>query len=187
MEVKNMINIAKADNQVIHYLKKTIENYNLKNKEISEATGITAALISNYVNNIRLPNKKNREKIWDYLHSIWQPGIVKLPENEHWTAPYYIPVEDVKNPFESWYDCGYHGNEPEDFEKWMTLWEENGEFKIVSLYENYKEFRAKRNLDGVRYNSIREAIVCDEDLKNYHPLEYYQDYQIIKGIREGYI
>ena len=58
----------------------------------------------------------------------------------------------------------------------MASWEENGEFRIILLYKNYSEFRAKRNLDGVRYNSIREAIACDEDLKNYHPLEYYQDY-----------
>jgi len=181
-----MINIARADNKINHYLIKTIDNYNLKGKEIAQTTGITEALISNYINNTRKPSKKNREKLWEYLYNIWQSGVIKLPVSEYWSLPFYIPVMDIKNPFETWRDSCYHGSTPEEFEQWMKDWETNKEYQIVAQYQSYEDFKRYWHLDGIRYNAICERI-NEGSMFSYTPQDYIEDYNIIEQMEEGLI
>lgn len=179
-----MINILKADTQINHYLIKTAQNYNIKNREIAQATNITESLISNYMKNARTPSRKNREKLWNYLYSVWQAGIIKLPASNNWTTVYYLPVMDIKNPFETWRDSEYHGSEPEDFEKWIVDWEQKGTYKVIELYTSYDDFKREWYKDGMRYNIIYER-VKENSIDTYAIQDFIEDYEIIQRMKDG--
>lgn len=181
-----MINILNAEKQINHYLSKTAKNYNLQNREIARRAQISEVSISKYINNNETPYSKTRKKLWNCLHEIWQAGIIRLPPNDFWNDVYYLPVADIKNPFETWFDCGYHGSEPEEFEKVMKEWEEKGIFEIINLYDSYNDYLKKRNLDGIRYNIIRERIRT-KTIDNYSLVDFFEDQQIIEDMEAGLI
>ena len=160
MEVISMLNISQySEDLIIHYLIITVKNYNLKNINIAAATGLQPNVIGQYIKGERKPSKKNKELLWNYLKSIWQSGIICLPKlSNKWNKDYYLPVADLKNPFETWIDNGYHGVKEKEFEEWLSEWEKLGEYQIIKIYKSYNEFEKYKIFDQSSYNFTSELL-----------------------------
>lgn len=143
---------------ILFLLKKTKENYNLNNKIIAQKIESTEAAVSRWFAGKSKPNKKSCEKIIQLFHEIWEPGIIELPPCSHWLGNYYLRVEDLRNPFETWYDGDFTGEEPESFLHFIEEWEEKGQFRIIKHYEDYKEFKMLSALEEQHCNTTSEFL-----------------------------
>lgn len=143
---------------IISLLKKTKENYNLNNKTIAQKIESTEAAVSRWLAGKSKPNRKSCEKMVQLFHEVWEPGIVELPPNSHWTGNYYLRVEDLRNPFDTWYDGDFTGEYPESFLRFIEEWEEKGQFKIIKQYNDYKEFKMFSLLEEQNCNTTSEFL-----------------------------
>ena len=143
---------------IISLLKKTKENYNLNNKTIAQKLESTEAAVSRWLAGKSKPNRKSCEKMVQLFHEVWEPGIVELPPNSHWTGNYYLRVEDLRNPFDTWYDGDFTGEYPESFLRFIKEWEEKGQFKIIKQYNDYKEFKMFSLLEEQNCNTTSEFL-----------------------------
>lgn len=155
-----MINVYTATDLEVHYLKKLKENYGISNKQIALALNKTQSDLSCWFNNKRKPSKTSREKIQKFLHETWQPGIIELPPTTTvWNGPYYLRVMDTRNPFETWIDCDWSGNEPKDHPQMIKEWEKQCEkdgFRIMRIYASWNDFQRNARNDEAIYNCTRE-------------------------------
>lgn len=143
---------------ILSLLKKTKENYNLNNKTIAQKIGSTEAAVSRWFAGKSKPNSKSCEKIIRLFHEVWEPGIVEFPPCSHWTGNYYMRVEDLRNPFDTWYDGDFTGEEPESFLRFMEEWKEKGQFRIVKQYNDYREFKMFSALEEQNCNTTSEFL-----------------------------
>jgi DNA-binding XRE family transcriptional regulator len=146
------------DKNILSLLKKTKENYNLNNKTIAQKIESTEAAVSRWFAGKSKPNKKSCEKIIQLFHEIWEPGIIELPPCSHWRGNYYLRVEDLRNPFDTWHDGDFTGEYPESFLHFIEEWEEKGQFRIVKRYEDYKEFKIFSALEEQNCNTTSEFL-----------------------------
>lgn len=161
------------EKNIISLLKKTKENYNLTNKTIAKKIGSTEAAVSRWLADKSKPNNKSCKKIIQLFHEVWEAGIVEFPPCSHWSGNYYMRVEDLRNPFDTWYDGDFTGEEPESFERFIQEWEEKGQFRIIKQYDNYKEFKMF---------SVREEQNCNTTGEFLHS---WSAQQIFNLIQEG--
>lgn len=145
-------------NDTIYLLNKFKKNYNFNNKKIAQQIGATEAAVSRWFAGKSKANSKSCEKIWSLFREIWIPGIIELPPNSYWSGNYYIRVDDIRNPFETWTDSNYTGYTPEEFESCMKEWKEKGQFKIVQTYNSYDEFLTYSRLKEQDLNDTREFL-----------------------------
>lgn len=143
---------------ILSLLKKTKENYNLNNKTIAQKIESTEAAVSRWFARKSKPNRKSCEKIIQLFHEIWEPGIIELPPCSHWLGNYYLRVEDLRNPFDTWYDGDFTGEYPESFLHFIEEWEEKGQFRIIKRYEDYKEFKMLSALEEQNCNTTSEFL-----------------------------
>lgn len=143
---------------IISLLKKTKENYNLSSKTIAQKIGATEAMVSRWLAGKSKPNSKSCEKIVQLFHETWEPGIVELPPCSHWLGNYYLRVEDLRNPFDTWCDGDFTGEEPESFLHFMKEWEEKEQFRIIKCYEDYKEFKMFSSFEEQNCNTTNELL-----------------------------
>lgn len=143
---------------IISLLKKTKENYNLSSKIIAQKIGATEAVVSRWLTGKAKPNSKSCEKIVQLFHETWESGIVELPPCSHWLGNYYLRVEDLRNPFDTWYDGDFTGEYPESFLHFIEEWEERGQFRIIKHYKDYKEFKIFSALEEQNCNTTNEFL-----------------------------
>lgn len=133
-----MLYIEKNSSQhIIHLIKELKENYNLNNKQLSHQLETGETQISRWLNEQAKPNKTKTQKIWDLFLRTWQPGILKLPSNSHWSCEYFVEVMDIKNPFETFIFDNYYEN---GFNSFLAMIKEceNLSWEIYRTYEpNY--------------------------------------------------
>ena len=92
------------------------------------------------------------------FHEVWEPGIVELPPCSHWTGNYYLRVEDLRNPFDTWYDGDFTGEEQENFLNFIEEWEEKNQYRVFKHYENYKEFKMLAALEEQNCNTTNDFL-----------------------------
>ena len=117
----------------------------------------TEAAVSNWFNGNSVPRKEKIINIYRLFNKYCIPGIIRLPKNEHWSASFFIRVDDIKNPYGSWIDDEWTGLEPEEFARCMKDWEK--QFPNPTIYRQYTPDaagRAKCHLDLLNLNTTIE-------------------------------
>lgn len=102
-------------------LKEIKKQTGFSNLEIAEMLDMNGNTVASWLNQQNLPNPKSCKKIKTFIEEYGVPGIVELPPNDrYWTAPLFLRVADIDNPFFTWYvENSYTGNYPEDDYKMM--------------------------------------------------------------------
>lgn len=143
---------------IISLLKKTKKNYDLSSKTIAQKIGATEAVVSRWLTGKAKPNSKSCEKIIQLFHETWESGIIELPPCSHWPINYYLRVEDLRNPFDTWYDGNFTGEDSENFLYLIEEWKRENQFKIIKHYKDYKEFKMLSALEEQNYNTITKFL-----------------------------
>ena len=143
---------------IISLLKKTKKNYDLSSKIIAQKIGATEAVVSRWLTGKAKPNSKSCEKIVQLFHETWESGIIELPPCSHWPINYYLRVEDLRNPFDTWYDGNFTGEDSENFLYLIEEWKRENQFKIIKHYKDYKEFKMLSALEEQNYNTITKFL-----------------------------
>ena len=120
---------------IIELLKDFKENYNFTSKEIAQKLHTTESTVSNWLSGKALPSPTKAKSICKLLDTICIPGIVRIPKNEHWNTTYFLRVIDIKNPYMTWVDDQFSGEEPESFSKWVKDW--SIAFPNPTVYRQY--------------------------------------------------
>lgn len=144
---------------IISLLKKTKENYNLSSKTIAQKIGATEAVVSRWLTGKAKPNSRSCEKIVQLLRETWVPGIVKLPPVEFWENDYYMRVEDIKNPFETWANGFFAQKDSQQFNAALSLWKEKNKYEVIRTYQSYSHFYEDSYRDENTYNNIEFLLI----------------------------
>ena len=155
-------------------LKENKKQTNFSNIAVAEELDINAETVAKWLNNQTLPSAKSCKKIKTFIEDYGVPGIVELPPNPgHWTAPYFIRVADIENPFFTWYvENSYNGNTPEEdyelMEDYYKKYQEHPyDIKIRLIYPD-------KNIARLRaYHDIQSYGMTIELLHNYTPQQLY--------------
>lgn len=137
MEVSQMTREGKL--AAINWLKNFKQDYNWNNKQIAQHLQTTEATVSNWLNGHALPQDQYARGIINLIEENSIPGIIRIPKNQHWNDSLFVRVQDVKNPYVSYYDDDQIGEDHETFMQWMQEWQQ--EFPNPTIYRQYTSYQ----------------------------------------------
>ena len=180
--------------KVIKRLAQFKQDYNFTSKQIAEELQTTEAAVSHWFNEDSLPRTNKIEDIYKLFNKYCIPGVIKIPKNKHWLACFFIQVDDVKNPYESWREDKVSGESPETFTQWITDWKKD--FPTPEIYRQYEPGtwgRSLAHLDYLNLNTTIEYRNCfighsslEETFSHYvglNPRAF--DYELIEALMRG--
>ena len=121
---------------VIKRLMQFNQDYNFTGKEIAKKLNTTEAAVSHWFCGDTLPRTNKVKDIYKLFEKYCIPGIIKIPQNKHWTAWFFVQVDDIKNPYESYHTDNTFGEAPAQFALWIKDWKE--EFPAPEIYRQYE-------------------------------------------------
>ena len=110
-------------------------NYNFTSRQLAQKIETTEAALSNWFRGHSLPRPEKVTRIKKLFKQYCIPGIIRLPKNSHWSASFFIRVEDIKDPYNTWVDDGWTGETPTTFSQWMSEWAIT--FPNPTIYRQY--------------------------------------------------
>ena len=180
--------------KVIKRLAQFKQDYNFTSKQIAEKLQTTESAVSHWFNEDSLPRANKVEDIYKLFENYCIPGIIKIPKNKHWSAWFFIQVDDIKNPYGSWCEDRFSGEDPQDFSKWIEDWKK--EFPHPEVYRQYEPGnwgRSRAHLDYLNLNTtieFREYFIGHSSLqevfsiyKGMNPSAF--DYQLVEALMRG--
>ena len=131
------MNVTQAEKkQIIERLIQFKQDYKFTSKEIAQALDTTEAAVSHWLQGDTLPRSGKIKNICQLFDKYCIPGIIKIPQNKHWSAWIFIQVDDIKNPYGSWHTNNIFGETPEQFTFWIEDWKK--EFPFPEIYRQYE-------------------------------------------------
>lgn len=88
------------------------QDYNFTGKEIAKKLNTTEAAVSHWFCGDTLPRANKVKDIYKLFEKYCIPGIIKIPQNKHWATWFFVQVDDIKNPYESWHTDNTFGEAP---------------------------------------------------------------------------
>ena len=164
--------------KIIKRLAQFKQDYNFTSKQIAEELQTTEVAISHWFNGDSLPRMNKVEDIYKLFNKYCIPGVVKIPKNKHWLAWFFVQVDDIKNPYESWCEDTMSGEDPQDFSKWIKDWQK--EFPNPEIYRQYEPGSWGRSMAHLDYLNLNTTIEFRECFIGYSTLQ--EVFSTYKGI-----
>ena len=122
--------------QIVERLAQFKQDYKFTSKEIAKTLDTTEAAVSHWFQGDTLPRPEKINSICQLFDKYCIPGIIKIPQNKHWSAWVFIQVDDIKNPYGSQHTNNMFGETPEQMALWIEDWKQ--EFPNPEIYRQYE-------------------------------------------------